>query len=356
MSWPVLMAYNLNNVAIPYNGQWTEPALTKFILTLMMPIKRISKSDELLTLLHNHDAVIVAFLNLPTDNLFYKVYLHTAVKWLEKDPYQEVAFAIVTGESIRSFGVEKHPSLRLFLWNDTLEYDDNIWKPSLLIDWMTKSMQQISTWLTPPGSKSMEFKPFLKRGPLLILFSPRNLYESTNDAYSMLRQISYEYHNCNNDDWIKEMTRVYIHQERKDNYQSYYQTKKECEKLFDWKANVPEKCSPFGKRAFVHLVNSSKYMYHLPNAERNIESNEYCSANSGNSNVNNFQYSCSINKNIPQENIVKNNPISMLNDENDPRSSKNIKKAWMAINCKLNSLSKSIRPYLFYDTSEDMVS
>lgn len=354
MAWPVLMTYTFNNVAIPYNGQWTEPALTRFILALMTPIKRITKPDQLLTLLHNHDAVIVAFLDLSSDHLFYEVYLHTAIKWLEKDPYQEVTFAIVTGASMQPFGVEKHPSLRLFLWNDTLEYEHNIWKPSLLIDWMTMQMQQISTWLSPPGVKSMAFKPFLNRGPLLILFTPRNLYESTNDAYSMLRQISYEYHNCNHDDWIKDMTRIYIREERKDNYQSFYRTKEECEKLFDWKVNVPEKCSPFGKRAFVQLVNSSKYMYQSPSSEPN----EYCSANSGNSNVNSFQDSCFVSKNIPHDDPNKplNIPTSMLNDENDYRSSKNIKKAWMAINCKLNSLSKSIRPNLFYDFFDEMVS
>lgn len=367
MSWPVLMAYNLNNVAVPYTGQWTESALTKFILTLLQPLKRISTPNELLTLMHNHDAVIVAFFDMKTDNQFYKVYLHMAIKWLERDPYQEISFAIVTGDSMKAFGVDKSPSLRLYLWNDTLEYQRNIWKPSLLINWMSKNLQQITTWISPPGTKSMEFKPFLARGPVLVLFTPRNLYESTNDAYSMLRQISYEYHNCNNDDWIKEMTRIYIQRERKENYQNHFVMRKKCEKLFDWKTNVPEKCSPFGKRTFVHLVNSSKYTYHLPKPDRNTEQNEYCSANSGNSNVNNFnhfQESCSIVKDIPFDDDLSTTKTlneekiqtSMLNDEHDYRSSKNIKKTWMAINCKLNSLSKSIRPNLFYDTFDDVVS
>lgn len=186
MSWPVLMAYNQNSIAIPYNGQWTEAALTRFVLSLIRPLHRIYHPDELLSLIHNHDAVVATFVNMEASNAFYNIYLHTAIKWLERDPYRDVAFAVVTGESIKRFGIDREPSLRLYLWNDTLEYEDNVWKPSLLYKWIGANLRQVTHWLSPPGTKSNEFKPFLKKGPVLVLFTPRNLYESSNDAYAMV--------------------------------------------------------------------------------------------------------------------------------------------------------------------------
>lgn len=185
MSWPVLMAYN-QNVAIPYNGQWTEAALTRFILSLIKPLQRINSPDDLLSLIHNHDAVVVSFLNLETSNSFYNIYLHTAIKWLERDPYRDVTFAVVTGDAMIAFGIDREPTVRLYIWNDTIEYDNTLWKPSLLQTWIGSNLKQVSYWLSPPGSKSTEFKPFVEKGPVLVLFTPRNLYETSNDGYAMV--------------------------------------------------------------------------------------------------------------------------------------------------------------------------
>lgn len=186
ISWPVLMAYNQNNVAIPYNGQWTEAALTKFVVSLIRPLQRIQRPDDLLTMIHNHDAVVVAFINMTTSASFYNIYIQAAIKWLERDPYRDIAFGVVTGDGIKAFGVDREPSIRIYLWNDTIEYDNSLWKSSLLRKWIETNSYQVSHWLSPPGTKSAEFRPFLEKGPILILFTPRNLYESSNDAYAMV--------------------------------------------------------------------------------------------------------------------------------------------------------------------------
>lgn len=100
--------------------------------------------------------------------------------------YRNIAFGVVTGDAITSFGVDREPSIRLYLWNDTIEYDNSLWKPSLLRKWIVKNAYQVSHWLSPPGTKSSEFRPFLEKGPVLVLFTPRNLYEVSNDAYAMV--------------------------------------------------------------------------------------------------------------------------------------------------------------------------
>lgn len=194
MSWPVLMAYSQNNIAIPYNGQWTETALTRFIHLLLKPLKRVSRPEELLELIHNHDAVAVLFVDMNKSASFYNIFYQFSLKWLENDPYGDLAFAVVTGESMSTFGVEHDPSLRLYLWNETIEYDNTLWKPSLLHNWMMAKTQKVTYWLSPPGTRSKVFEAFVRRGPVLILFTPRNLYEFSNDAYAMVIAIDLFYH------------------------------------------------------------------------------------------------------------------------------------------------------------------
>lgn len=94
--------------------------------------------------------------------------------------------AVVTGESMNAFGVEQEPSLRFYLWNRTIEYENEVWKSSLIHKWIIQNKQQVTTWLTLPGSRSKEFDAFIQKGPVLILFTPRNLYDFPSDAYAMV--------------------------------------------------------------------------------------------------------------------------------------------------------------------------
>lgn len=187
MSWPVLMTYSKNSIAVPYNGQWTETALARFVYLMLKPIHRIHRPEDLLAILHNHDAVVTLFVNMKTSHTFHKIFYQTATKWLEKDPQGDVAFAVVSGDSMNMFGIDNEPTLRLYLWNRTIEYEDEVWKASLIHRWIIQNRQQITHWLAPPGSRSKEFDAFIQKGPLLVLFTPRNLYDFSSDAYAMVR-------------------------------------------------------------------------------------------------------------------------------------------------------------------------
>lgn len=186
MSWPVLMAYSKNSIAVPYNGLWTETALARFVYLMLKPMHRISKPEELLEIIHNHDAVVTLFVNMNTGYTFYNIFHQAATKWLEKDPQGDVAFVVVTGETMNKFGIEREPALRLYLWNRTIEYEDEVWKASLIHKWIIQNKQQVTQWLAPPGSRSKEFDAFITKGPVLILFTPRNLYDFPSDAYAMV--------------------------------------------------------------------------------------------------------------------------------------------------------------------------
>lgn len=186
MAWPVLMAYNRNNVAISYNGLWTESALSRFVYRMMNPIQRVNRPEDLLQIIHDHDSVTVLFVNMNSSKQFYNIFYQASIKWLENDPYGDMAFVVVTGDAMQLFAIDREPVLRLYLWNNTVEYENSIWKPSLLYKWFAANVHQVSQWLSPPGFRSKEFDLFLKRGPVLLLFTPRNLYQSWNDAYAMV--------------------------------------------------------------------------------------------------------------------------------------------------------------------------
>ena len=92
------------------------------------------------------------------------------------------------------------------------EYSGNSsWTTNLLSKWINDHIQQVSLW------KTSSLAPYFKIGPVLLLFTPRNLYLESLDAYMMLRQIGMEYYNCNKDNWVQEMAKSYLVERRKGN-------------------------------------------------------------------------------------------------------------------------------------------
>lgn len=121
MAWPVLMAYLQNGLAVPYNGRWNNRELTQFVRALIKPLQRFSNPDELLNVMASRDAVVVSFVDLLVHRSFFSTFYKTAVKWIEKDPNQEVVFGVVTGDhAMKHFGVDDTPVIRMYLWNDTV--------------------------------------------------------------------------------------------------------------------------------------------------------------------------------------------------------------------------------------------
>lgn len=157
------------------------------------------------------------------------------------------------------------------------------------------------------------------------------------------------------------MARNYIYERRSENYADYFRMKMECDRMFDWRKTTVDSCMPFGKRAFVNLVNSSKFYYNSRDA---IDANcvdEYCTR--GEAGLMTNECACdSIGKSLLSSMRSQATPAppdkpqtSMLSNVNDVRAPKNIAKVWAAIQCKINNLSKLIRPKLYYDDYSEKV-
>lgn len=131
--------------------------------------------------------------------------------------------------------------------------------------------------------------------------------------------------------------------------------------MFDWRKTTVDNCTPFGKRAFVNLVNSSKFHYNSGDAIGANHIDDYC--NRGAAGLVENECACESNGQSflsslrsQSTHAPRDEPkISMLNNVNDVRSPQNIAKVWSAIQCKINNLSKLIRPKLYYDDYSEKV-
>lgn len=189
------MAYMKSGLAVPYTGRWSTASVTRFVQSLMLPVHRIVDNEDMLRLMMSHDAVVVAFVDVNQYAEDYAAYYSTAIKWLEQDPFQTVAFAIVTGASAVAFDVHQNaPLVRTYLWNGTMEYEStNVWTQPKLSAWIAKQLIRVSAWLNPPGTKANTLAPFLRSGPLLVLFTPRSMDVGESiDAYDMVNLINYK--------------------------------------------------------------------------------------------------------------------------------------------------------------------
>lgn len=171
--------------------------------------------------------------------------------------------------------------------------------------------------------------------------------------------MAFEYNNCLYDDWIKDLSRVYSHQRRKDYLRNIHDANAKCEKLFHWDKTDFSNCASLTKKSFASLVNSSKYNY----ADARPR-NEYCSISS--SRIQD-RSSCLYSQAIPagktnylhmeSKGSLRTPSIatSMLNNENDFQSPENVKRIWENIQCKINQFSEPVRSNMFYDPSIEKV-
>lgn len=258
--WPILMAYQRSGFGIQYQKNlWTDASLTKFITALLNPFERLTTPDELMEMMSSRDCVIVAFLDVETYPRHYKSFQRTTLKFLERDPFNEVGFGVVLGETATEFGVTRIPAIRAYLWNETVEYEGNAtWASRELLQWIHDHIQQVAIHLSPPGTKSTSIAPYVKQGPVLIVFTPRNFYFDFMDSYVMLRQLGMEYYNCKNDEWVREVAHDYLFQRRKENREDYHEFKEQCGEMMQ-KYQSSQKCtSSVSTVSYINVLNSSK--------------------------------------------------------------------------------------------------
>ncbi|KAL7040409.1 hypothetical protein ACKWTF_000376 [Chironomus riparius] len=360
ISWPILMAYTRNGFGVQYQKNlWTESALTKFVTSMLNPISRLTSPEELLDFMSSRDCVVVAFIDHEAHPKQYSSFYRAALKFIEKDPFSEVGFGIVLGQTGTEFGVDQVPAIRAYLWNETLEYNGNItWMSKDITKWIQENIQQVSLYLSPPGIKSSSLAPYMKQGPILLLFTPRNLYLDFSDSYVMLRQIGMEYYNCKDDDWVHEVARDYLLHKRIQNREKLKELQKQCYKQIHmyYQSNEPmiSKCNK-------PMTSSVSYLSVL-NASKNLDSKKlsnFCELNEPmSSKCECLSDSCiepSHNMYTYESNSFALNSkysTSMLDNKNDEKSPEAINKYNLRRDCQMIRLAEERSEIQFIDDKD----
>ncbi|KAK6623870.1 hypothetical protein RUM44_010726 [Polyplax serrata] len=205
--FPVIVAYLQHSKGIHYQGPLKSVYIINFIKTVMRPVRRILNPSDIFHLTSQFSVLVVGFF-LFSGNLGapgYYTFYSTALRMLENDPFCEVGFAVTTDQETASvLEFDMVPSIRLYLWNETYDYPlDADYTEESLVKWILKKMNKVVQWVSPPKLKSQTLSPHISNGPALILFTPRNPLVEINPMFSMLKEIAYRYHNCNNNSWVE---------------------------------------------------------------------------------------------------------------------------------------------------------
>lgn len=355
-SWPILMAYQRNGFGIQYQKNlWTEGALTKFITSLLHPIQRLTTPDDLLEMMTSREAIIVAFVDLEGYPRHYRSFYHAALKFLEKDPFDEIGYGVVTGESALSFGVDHVPTIRAYMWNETIEYSGNTsWTSKEINKWVNDHLQQATLHLSPPGTKSSSLAPYLKQGPVLVLFTPRNFYSELSDPYVMLQQIGMEYYNCETDNWVQEMSRDYLFERRRENRAEHKRLHEECREVFLQSFFAEgRKCDSTVSVSFGSILNSSKsFEAKLKNSPNFCEVNELPKDATCGCQVDAPCMKSSLKYSYDANKVEKKFLTSMLDNEGDDRSPESIAKYNFRRKCEMLRLAERKSEILFIDDDD----
>ncbi|XP_034935318.1 thioredoxin domain-containing protein 11 [Chelonus insularis] len=242
-SYPVIILYPKKEPGIQYNGIHEAPYIMRFLEGFLNPIKKISSKQDLIELLIENDSVVVGFFNFKGINVSpgYREFYKAAVQSLQKDPNRDVIFAAVTNVKIASehFGINHTPAISLYLWNESIIYpQDKSWSADSIIRWMEESTHKVSLWLQPPGVKSSTIAPYLMSGPVLLLFTPRNPFHSTNYYHELVREVALQYYSCENIPSTDKLIE-YLRDKRRKDVDQYHQKMKFCSNILSESKTLP---------------------------------------------------------------------------------------------------------------------
>nr|CAD7444195.1 unnamed protein product [Timema bartmani] len=236
--FPVLIVYTQLTKGIQYKGVKEATHMIHFLSSVLHPVEKIDSVNDIVQLMNFHDAVVIGCFDFKGNlgGQGYHTFYTTSLKLLEKDPYREIGFGVITNVKVANeLGIHLAPTIRLYLWNETLEYgSDEPYTPEALTKWVVANAHQVSVWLSPPGIKSLTLSPYVEEDSVMILFTPRNLLYTVNYNYNLLREVGQEYYNCDDNPWVKDFVQ-YLGNERAMSRDMYTDFELQCSQ---WREKV----------------------------------------------------------------------------------------------------------------------
>lgn len=200
LSYPVIIVNVQHLGNIKYQGPMVANYIISFLDHVLTPFVHIQNQGDLLDLQSKYEAVLVGFFDFETSTepTGYLNYYEAALKGLSQDPTRRLMFAISTSKKTAiKLKLGESSSLTLYLWNQTEVYPNTEFKTNEILKWAFSRLHQVTTWLTPPGTKSSLLSQIIEKSPTLLLFTPRNQMAGLSPYYDLFRETALEFYNCN---------------------------------------------------------------------------------------------------------------------------------------------------------------
>lgn len=191
--FPVVVAHvrGVGDVVFPMNVTPTARALEGFVRHVSLPLVRLTGTRDLAVLLRRHTAVVVGTVGDPRGRA-YESFYGFAIQALSRDPWRDVAFAVVVdSRAAEEIGVQH--SVTLFTWNMSLGYSEKGVDYKTALDWTFNKAREVRTlhWISPSGLKSKGLSRLVENQSALVLYT-----EHGSPEYLQLLQLSQDYQAC----------------------------------------------------------------------------------------------------------------------------------------------------------------
>lgn len=197
--------------AFAYGGPHEAGHLIRFLSRCLRPLTHVASHADLPRLQVDHSAVVLGYYDFSSSLVprGYTSYYLAALRWLQHEPSGAVAWGVVTNPQVaQAFSLSTSQSIHLVLWNTTLSFTNAATSDSEGIsNWVAKRLDETASWLHVSGDKSQVLSLDTQEGPSLLLFAPDNPYHTPNDPYTLLREISLDYFNCNQSSRVSTLAR-----------------------------------------------------------------------------------------------------------------------------------------------------
>ncbi|XP_042230966.1 thioredoxin domain-containing protein 11-like isoform X2 [Homarus americanus] len=198
--------------AIAYGGSQDAGHIIRFLRRALQPLSHVASHSDLAKLQMEHSVVVLGYFDFTSVSHLpkgFNSYFLASLRALQHDKTNSVAWGVVTNPraaTALSFSITQ--SVHLVLWNTTLVFTSAASSDSEAIsNWVFKRLDETAMWLDVPGTKSLTLDHILQSGPALILFTPDNPYHASNDPFTVLREISLDYYNCDHSSRVSNLAR-----------------------------------------------------------------------------------------------------------------------------------------------------
>lgn len=204
--FPVIVAY-IGRIALVYHGEMSADYICRWISRMRNPMVRLSDEQAVVQFLSEYDSAAVAY--FPHESAFkhslrfQQFVMSSMLSFQSEHLLDKAGFAVLTSESAaKLFGFAFESEIKLYTWETIVSYPRaNNYTGSAIEEWVreeslrSRSMEWIFSDMNN-HMKTEQLQVLLNSGPVLILFTERELIYPWKKDISTVEQTAMEYYNC----------------------------------------------------------------------------------------------------------------------------------------------------------------